>query len=213
MNAHAIPSRMTIGHMIEILLGKLCCFTGLEGDASPFQEDGEHKVQKISKFLEELGLDKYGYTELYNGMTGKKMPVLIYMGPIYYQRLKHMVYDKIHSRSRGPLTKLTRQPLEGRGRFGGLRYGEMERDCNIASGSAGVLRDRLFFNSDYYRVHVCEICGLFAQADLENQRFLCKCTRPYNRTKISQVYIPYACKLLFQELMSMAIAPRLILKE
>lgn len=212
MNPHAIPSRMTIGHLIEMLLGLATTELGTEGDASPFQEMGHDKVQKISAILESLGYEKHGLHQLYNGYTGKKIPALIFMGPIYYQRLKHMVSDKIHSRSRGPVTKLTRQPVEGRNRAGGLRFGEMERDCTLAHGASSFLQDRLFINSDMYRVHVCELCGLFAQADLDTQRFLCKCTKPYNRTKISQVYIPYACKLLFQELMAMTIAPRLILK-
>jgi DNA-directed RNA polymerase beta subunit len=212
MNPHAIPSRMTIGHLVEMLCGLVCSETGHEGDATPFQETGHDKVEKIATVLESLGYNRYGLHQMYNGFTGKKIPALIFMGPIYYQRLKHMVQDKIHSRSRGPLTKLTRQPVEGRNRAGGLRFGEMERDCILGHGSASFLQDRLFFNSDMYRVHVCELCGLFAQIDLDNQKFLCKCTKPYNRTKISQVYIPYACKLLFQELMAMAITPRLILK-
>lgn len=212
MNPHAIPSRMTIGHLIEMLNGLLCSITGKEGDASPFQEDGHDKVRVISEELEKLGYTKYGTHQMYNGFTGEKIPVLIYMGPIYYQRLKHMVQDKIHYRAKGPVTKLTRQPVEGRTRAGGLRFGEMERDCSLSYGSSSFLHDRLFFNSDMYRIHVCDLCGLFAQADLENQRFMCKCVKPYNRTQISQVYIPYACKLLFQELMAMTIAPRMILK-
>ncbi len=212
MNPHAIPSRMTIGHMIEMLLGILCCEQGIEGDATPFQEYGHDKVTEISAVLEKLGFEKHGLHQMYNGFTGKAIPCLIFMGPIYYQRLKHMVNDKMHARSHGPVTKLTRQPVEGRNRAGGLRFGEMERDCAIAHGTAAIIQDRLFLNSDLYRVHVCELCGLFAQIDLETQRFLCKCVKPHNRTKIAQIYIPYACKLLFQELMAMTIAPRLILK-
>jgi DNA-directed RNA polymerase beta subunit len=212
MNPHAIPSRMTIGHMIEMLNGILCTATGQEADASPFQEDGHDKVRVISEHLEKLGYSKHGLHQLYNGFTGEKIPVLIYMGPIYYQRLKHMVQDKAHYRAKGPVTKLTRQPVEGRNRAGGLRFGEMERDAIIAHGAASFLQDRLFFNSDMYRLHVCDLCGLIAQADLGTQRFMCRCTKPPNRTKISQVYLPYACKLLFQELMAMTIAPRMTLK-
>jgi DNA-directed RNA polymerase II subunit RPB2 len=212
MNPHAVPSRMTIGHLIETLMGKVGVMVGREGDATPFDPDGHDKVQEMAEILEQYGYEKYGYEEMYNGMTGKKMPSLIFIGPVYYQRLKHMVADKIHSRSRGPVTKLTRQPLEGRIRAGGLRFGEMERDVLLAHGSGNFLRDRLLFNSDLYRVHICDICGLIAQSDLETQRFLCKCTRPYNRTKISQIYVPYSYKLLNQELMSMAISPRLLIK-
>jgi hypothetical protein len=211
MNPHAIPSRMTIGHLIEMLMGKICSVVGAEGDATPFNENGHDKVFQMTQILEELGLNKYGYEELYNGLTGEKMPVLIFMGPIYYQRLKHMVSDKIHSRAHGPVTKLTRQPLEGRSKAGGLRFGEMENTCLLAHGVPGILQERIFFSSDFYRIHICDLCGLIVQVDLDSQKYLCKCVEPHNRVKISQVYIPYACKLLFQELMAMAIAPRLLL--
>jgi len=145
---------------------------------------------------------------MFQGHTGKWMHALIYLGPVYYQRLKHMVDDKIHSRARGKVQGLTRQPLEGRGRDGGLRFGEMERDCMISHGAAGFLKDRLFTNSDKYRIHVCDACGMIAIADLTKKDFACKaCT---NRIEFSQVLVPYACKLLFQELMSMAIAPRML---
>ena len=127
MNPHAIPSRMTIGHLIEMLMGKVCAYEGREGDSTPFNENGHDKVKEMSDLLESLGYQKHGYEQLYNGFTGEKMPVLVFMGPIYYQRLKHMVQDKIHSRSRGPVTKLTRQPLEGRVRSGGLNCGQKSR--------------------------------------------------------------------------------------
>jgi hypothetical protein len=115
-----------------------------------------------------------------------------------------------NSRATGPVTKLTRQPVEGRNKFGGLRMGEMEKDVGIVHGASALLQDRLFYNSDMFRVHICDLCSAFCQYDLENQRFLCKCSN--NRTQISQVYIPYACKLLFQELESMGIHLKLILE-
>ena len=134
--------------------------------------------------------------------------MLIFFGPTYYQRLKHMVDDKIFSRARGPVQILTRQPTEGRARSGGLRFGEMERDCMISHGAAIFLKERLFDVSDKYRVHICEQCGLIAQADLQSQNYKCKLCQNVNYN-ISQVFIPYACKLLFQELMAMHITPRM----
>lgn len=132
----------------------------------------------------------------------------MFLGPTYYQRLKHMVDDKIHSRARGPVSKLVRQPLEGRARDGGLRFGEMERDCIIAHGAAQLLQERLFLNSDRYSVHVCNTCGLIAVANIERNSYECtSCRRSGN---VSLVHIPYACKLLIQELMAMSIAPRLM---
>ena len=147
---------------------------------------------------------------MYNGHTGNPLHAKIFLGPTYYQRLKHMVDDKIHARGRGPVVNLTRQPQEGRAREGGLRFGEMERDCMISHGSVCMLRDRMFWNSDPYRVHVCDSCGYFCRADLDTQTFVCKSPSCANRNvTFSQVHIPYACKLLFQELMAMSIAPRI----
>ncbi|KAJ8322985.1 DNA-dependent RNA polymerase II [Batrachochytrium dendrobatidis] len=205
INPHAIPSRMTIGHLVECLLSKVSTFTGDEGDATPFTDV---TVEAISQALQGYGYQRRGFEVLYNGHTGRKLNAQVYTGPTYYQRLKHMVDDKIHSRARGPLQILTRQPVEGRSRDGGLRFGEMERDCMISHGAANFLKERLFDASDAYRVHVCDHCGLMAVANLKKNSFECRSCR--NKTQISQVYLPYACKLLFQELMAMNIAPRLM---
>ena len=145
---------------------------------------------------------------MYNGHTGKKLMAQIFFGPTYYQRLRHMVDDKIHARARGPMQVLTRQPVEGRSRDGGLRFGEMERDCMIAHGAASFLKERLMEASDAFRVHICGICGLMTViAKLNHNQFECKgCD---NKIDIYQIHIPYAAKLLFQELMAMNITPRL----
>ena len=207
VNPHAIPSRMTIGHLIECLSSKVSALRGYESDATPFTDV---TVDSISEDLHKLGYQKYGNETVFNGFTGRKIDMLIFFGPTYYQRLKHMVDDKIFSRGRGPLQILTRQPTEGRARNGGLRFGEMERDCMISHGAALFLKERLVDVSDKYRIHVCEDCGLIAQADLKSQRFMCNYCKNVNYN-ISQVFIPYACKLLFQELLAMHITPRIIL--
>ncbi|CAG8592550.1 13222_t:CDS:10, partial [Ambispora leptoticha] len=171
INPHAIPSRMTIGHLVECLLGKVSTLTGSEGDATPFTEV---TVEAISASLRSQGYQSRGFEVMYNGHTGRKLAAQVFLGPTYYQRLKHMVDDKIHSRARGPVQILTRQPVEGRSRDGGLRFGEMERDCMISHGTAMFLKERLFDASDAYRVHVCDICGLMAIANLKKNTFECK---------------------------------------
>lgn len=155
INPHAIPSRMTIGHLVECLLSKVSTLMGHEGDATPFSEV---TVGAISDTLRSMGYHSRGLEIMYNGHTGRKLQAQVYLGPTYYQRLKHMVEDKIHSRARGPVQILTRQPVEGRSRDGGLRFGEMERDCMISHGVASFLKERMFEASDGYRIHVCNMC-------------------------------------------------------
>ena len=205
VNPHAIPSRMTVGHLVETLMGKVASLLGQEGDATPFME--ALTVDEISKVLKDQNYQKHGNECMYNGHTGRPIDTLIFLGPTFYQRLKHLVDDKLHARARGPVTMLTRQPLEGRAKEGGLRMGEMERDCLVSHGVANFLRDRLYSNSDPYRVHVCDECGMFAIANLRKQTFDCRYCD--NKTRFSQIHIPYAGKLLFQELMSMNIVPRI----
>tara|TARA_B100001057_G_scaffold350426_1_gene351904 strand:+ start:26 stop:2791 length:2766 start_codon:yes stop_codon:yes gene_type:complete len=207
MNPHAIPSRMTIGQMMECLLGKATSKLGGFGDCTPFCDVSESKIGEI---LEENGLDYCGNETLYSGVTGQQMDVKIFMGPTYYQRLKHMVLDKIHSRASGPVVQLTRQPAEGRSRDGGLRMGEMERDCMIAHGALSFLKERLMDVSDLFRINVCNVCGLFAVVNKKEQLYMCTNCKHY--TELKEIQIPYACKLLIQELQGMMISPQLKLK-
>lgn len=163
INPHAIPSRMTIGHLIECLAGKLTSNMGHRQasaycDATPFNDDVN--VQKISTRLQEYGYHLRGNEVMYNGHTGRKLSAQVFIGPTYYQRLKHMVDDKIYSRARGKTHILVRQPVAGRMNNGGLRFGEMERDCQIAHGAAQFLKERLFEVSDPYSVHICDFCGM-----------------------------------------------------
>ncbi len=205
INPHAIPSRMTIAQLKETLLGKVLLELGLFGDGTSF---GTLDVKTISKELLKLGFEKNGEEILYNGLTGKQISTSIFMGPAFYQRLKHMVLDKTHSRSIGPMVALTRQPAEGRSRDGGLRFGEMERDCMISHGASKFTKGRIYDASDKFVVHVCNKCGMISAVNDEKHIHICNMCQ--NRTDFKLVKIPYSCKLLFQELITMNIAPRLI---
>lgn len=205
INPHAIPSRMTIGQLKETLLGKVLVELGLFGDGTSF---GDLDIKHISKKLLELGYEANGNEILYNGLTGEQLECSIFMGPVFYQRLKHMVNDKQHSRSIGPMVNLTRQPAEGRSRDGGLRFGEMERDGMIAHGAARFTKGRMYDVSDKYQVHVCKKCGLIASYN--DQLNIHHCRTCDNRVDFAYVEIPYACKLLFQELITMNVVPRMI---
>lgn len=202
INPHAIPSRMTIGHLLECLLGKVSALSGEEGDSTPFSNK-KNIVDEISQELQNYGYQKRGFEVMHTGATGYKLRSQIFIGPTYYQRLKHMVDDKIHARARGPLQVMTRQPVEGRSRDGGLRFGEMERDCIISHGASSFLKERLMDVSDKYECGVCEVCGLLTN-DV--------CLGCENST-VSKVEIPYAFKLLIQELQGMNILTRIKMEE
>lgn len=209
MNPHAFPSRMTINQQIGMLMGKLCALELKQGDSTPFQDkndDDENIVDKISKQLKTHGFQSKGEEIFIDGTTGKKIKARIFVGPMDYQRLKHMVDDKKHSRSKGPHNQLTRQPVEGRMRDGGLRVGEMERDTLIAHGVAMNLLELMMKKSDEFTIHMCELCGLPAVA--KNDRGIYYCTACDNMDHVYAVKSPYAFKLLFQELMGMLIVPR-----
>jgi DNA-directed RNA polymerase II subunit RPB2 len=205
INPHAIPSRMTIGQLKETLLGKVLVELGLFGDGTSF---GDLSIDMIRKELVNVGYESNGNELMYNGLTGEQIETSIFIGPVFYQRLKHMVNDKQHSRSIGPMVNLTRQPAEGRSRDGGLRFGEMERDCMCSHGASRFTRGRLYDASDKYKVHVCKRCGLIAAYNNDMKIHICKTCD--NRVDFSYVEIPYACKLLFQELQTMNISPRIM---
>lgn len=206
MNPHAIPSRMTVGQLIETLLGKLVTINGNIGSATPFMEN---LVQDISEGVKEGGYQFRGNEVMFNGFTGRPLESQIFHGPTYYQRLRHMVDDKIHARPRGPVVQLTRQPMEGRSRLGGLRFGEMEKDCLIGHGMSRFMKEKMFDQSDSYSVYVCKVCGLIAIAKQPEEGEL-ECRGCGNMSEFSRINIPYAAKLLFQELMSMLIVPKLL---
>jgi DNA-directed RNA polymerase II subunit RPB2 len=205
INPHAIPSRMTIAQLKETLLGKTLIELGLFGDGTSF---GKLDVKDICKELQKVGYESNGNEIMYNGLTGEQIETSVFIGPVFYQRLKHMVSDKQHSRSFGPMVNLTRQPLEGRSKDGGLRFGEMERDCMCSHGASKFTRDRIYKASDAYSVHVCKKCGLIAVYN--DQKHIHVCNTCGNRTDFNFVELPYACKLLFQELITMNIAPRIM---
>ena len=208
INPHAFPSRMTVGQFMESLGGKAASLRGTIVDGSAFL--GE-KFDSIKDILEKHGFKHSGKETMYDGRTGKKFPADVYMGIVYYQKLHHMVADKIHSRARGQVQMLTKQPTEGRARGGGLRFGEMERDCLIAYGASMMLKDRLLEESDKAEINVCERCGLLSYYDVKQRRFICRVCG--EKSKISSVVIAYAFKLLLQEMMSLNVAPRLLARE
>ena len=205
INPHCIPSRMTIAQLKETVLGKVLLELGLFGDGTSF---GEFAIKDICKELQKLGYQGHGNDILYNGMTGEQLESDIYIGPVFYQRLKHMVADKEHSRAIGPMVILTRQPAEGRSRDGGLRFGEMERDCMVSHGAARFTKDRIYHASDKYEVHTCKKCGMVVVFNNDKKIHMCRYCG--NKTHFNRVKIPYSCKLLFQELVTMNIAPRVI---
>ena len=208
INPHAFPSRMTVGMMMESICGKAGALRGKQFDGSAFV--GE-KIDEVKPVMDAAGFKYSGKEIMYDGRTGQSFPVEVFIGVVYYQKLHHMVADKIHARARGQVQMLTKQPTEGRARGGGLRFGEMERDCLIAYGASMILKDRLLDESDKADIFVCERCGLVAYHDVKQRKYVCRVCG--DKGKVSSVSVAYAFKLLLQEMQSLNIAPRLLIEE
>ena len=209
INPHAFPSRMSTGQLIEGLTSKIGAIVGNEVDGTPFMPIA---IEKIKDKLESLGYERNGTEYMYNGMTGQRIKSSIFIGPTFYQRLKHLAMDKIHSRARGQTTMLTRQPPEGRSKDGGLKCGEMERDSIITHGASIFLLERMLHLSDLYSMYVCAECGGSAQRIVKKENKshpqstdVYKCVLCKNNPKTVKIILPYAMKLLMQELGAMGI--------
>jgi DNA-directed RNA polymerase II subunit RPB2 len=234
INPHALPSRMTIGQIVECISGKACAHYGTFGDCTPFVNLRQNMVGFFGELLTKLGFHSSGNEIMYDGMTGTQIESEIFMGPTYYMRLKHMVKDKINYRARGPLTNLTRQPVSGRANDGGLRIGEMERDGVISHGAAYFLKESMMERADAYQIAVCNKTGMLAIYNpYKNLLFSPMADGPVKYAgsitdglsegqlhpiskfgrEFSIVAVPYSFKLFMQELLAMNIRMSLITED
>ena len=202
---HGIPSRMTVGHLLELIGGKVGALGGRYIDGTLFQSEKEGDIRNE---LLDYGFAENGTETMFNGVTGEMYTVKIYVGPMYYLRLKHQVRNKIHSRARGPIQLLTRQPTEGRLKEGGLRLGEMEKDTFVAHGASLLLKER--FDSDKTILPICEDTGITAIHDTRRGRYHCPVSGDH--AEINNIELSYAFKLILDEFKSLCLYPKLILK-
>jgi DNA-directed RNA polymerase subunit B' len=207
VNPHAIPSRMTAGHLLETMGGKAGSIGGMLMDGTAFSGNTEEQFKAI---LKKNGFNEYGEEFLYDGLTGKRIKAKIFIGVTYYQRLHHLVSNKMHVRSRGPVQLLTHQPTEGRAREGGLRFGEMERDCLIGYGASMLIRERLLEESDKTIINICTDSGCMATPDYTQNKQYCRIGQS---DETEPVEMSYAFKLLLDEIQSLCIFPRVMLKD
>lgn len=208
INPCALPSRMTIAHLVECVASKTGVILGKIANGEPFRK---MNVQKdICQALHDSGYERHGNERMISGTSGELMEASVFMGPTYYQRLKHMVTDKVHSRATGPKTAVTRQPTEGRSNHGGLRLGEMERDALVSHGVSHILQERYLFASDAYPTPFCKKCGIVAEP-AHSDKFGATITGKQARCRVcgcndvQPITVPYAYKLLTQELAAMGI--------
>ncbi|MCE4625278.1 MAG: DNA-directed RNA polymerase subunit B [Desulfurococcales archaeon] len=208
LNPHAIPSRMTVGQLLETIAGKLGALKARYIDGTPFYKED---IENIRIELLKAGYDPNAREVMYDGRTGRIIERPVAIGVVFYQRLYHMVADKMHARATGKVQLLTRQPTEGKARQGGLRFGEMERDCLVGHGAVALLRDRMLYNSDYYTMYVCNRCGHISWYNRRKRVF--ECPIHGEEGDVRPVKVPYAFKLLLQEITSMMIKPEIKVAE
>jgi DNA-directed RNA polymerase I subunit RPA2 len=218
INPHAFPSRMTIGMLIESMAAKAGALKGIVQDATPFSKpytdpSSETPMQVFGKQLVEHGFSYYGNEPMYSGVEGCELRADIYFGLVFYQRLRHMVGDKFQVRTTGPVHDLTRQPIKGRKRAGGIRFGEMERDALIAHGGAYLLQDRLVNCSDYGQCWGCKECGSVVSLQMNGRQPKCMvcdaAEKEAEKDSVVVVAVPHVFRYLVTELVSMGVRIRL----